>query len=111
MAIDLYVNTKTYTETDWGNYVDLCSNLWTVNISALLRTIKSSTRFVINRMRTDGMQIEGVKLEVVICSVRSSVSEAHTKVHNDKEERRVPISKRLRDTSHNKENAPRWIGL
>lgn len=49
------------------------------------------------------MQIEAVKPEVVICSVRSSVSEAHTKVHNDKEERRVPISKRLRDTSHNKE--------
>lgn len=61
--------------TDQCNYINLCSNLWAVDISTLLKTIKSFTGFVINRMLTDGMPIEGVNWEVAICSVHSSDSE------------------------------------
>lgn len=54
-------------------------------------------------MPSDGRQNEGVNLEAVICSVHTKDCEAPSKVHNDREERRVPISKALTDTGHSKE--------
>lgn len=54
-------------------------------------------------MPSDGRQNEGVNLEVVICSVHTKDPEAPSKVHNDRGERNVPISKVLTDTGHSKE--------
>lgn len=81
MKCDLSVrHVKLYIIIGEDYYINLCFNLRRANISTLLKTIQSFTRFVINKKLSDGMQIEGVKLEAVIFSVHSSAPEAHTHI-------------------------------